>query len=102
MTKYKHHLHSYIAVLTFAILLPPLRGQCQTGETCQSLRGCQELAGILLEAKQTGDELRKQEIVQFLRSRVCSKEDRAVCCASQGQRQSGEIEGDIQKFIACN
>jgi len=79
-----------------------LTGQCQTGETCQSLRGCQELAGILLEAKQTGDELRKQEIVQFLRSRVCSKEDRAVCCASQGQRQSGEIEGDIQKFIACN
>ena len=33
MMKYKHHLHSYIAVLTFAILLPPLRGRFYT-ELC--------------------------------------------------------------------
>ena len=52
------------------------------GRTCQVLRNCEELADILLEAKETEDEARKSEIVQFLRSRVCNKREKKVCCAT--------------------
>ena len=52
------------------------------GQRCEALRSCQELADILLEAKETEDEARKTEIVEVLRSRVCNKRDRKVCCAT--------------------
>ena len=52
------------------------------GRTCKSLRNCEELADILLEAKETEDEARKTEIVSFLRSRVCNKKEKKVCCAA--------------------
>ena len=35
-----------------------------------------------MEAKETEDEVRKTEIVQFLKSRICNKRARKVCCAA--------------------
>ena len=57
------------------------------GQRCEALRSCKELADILLEAKKTEDEGRKTEIVEELRSRVCNKRERKVCCATT---QTGE------------
>merc|ERR1712025_1128485 len=89
LLKYKHGATCHLALLSIIVSLLPtsLRGQTQCrqpGQTCQSLRTCGELADILLEAKETEDEARKSEIVQFLRSRVCNKKAKKVCCqASQ-------------------
>ena len=62
------------------------------GQTCQALRNCEELADILLEAKETEDEARKSDIVRFLRSRVCNKRDKKVCCAAG---QTGNSAGGV-------
>merc|ERR1719219_646349 len=89
--KYKHSSTTtttcQLALLSiiFSLLPPFLRGQCNVGKTCQALRNCEELADILLEAKETEDQARKSEIVQFLRSRVCNKREKKVCCAPQYQ-----------------
>merc|ERR1711913_113032 len=86
--KYKHSsstttttCHLVLISIIFSLLPPHLRGECEVGQTCQALRTCEELADILLEAKETEDQARKSEIVQFLRSRVCNKREKKVCCA---------------------
>merc|ERR1711874_346319 len=84
--KYKHSSSTtcrlVLLSIIFSLLPPHLRGQCSVSQTCQALRTCEELADILLEAKETEDQARKSEIVQFLRSRVCNKRAKKVCCAA--------------------
>merc|ERR1711990_428392 len=99
--KYKHSssttCHLVLISIIFSLLPPHLRGECEVGQTCQALRTCEELADILLEAKETEDQARKTEIVQFLRSRVCNKRAKKVCCAAPqsqlGNQQSVSPQG---------
>merc|ERR1712113_873044 len=57
---------------------------CFLGEECIGIRSCSAVVEQLQRAKATQDSVKRNEIIQAVRDKVCGKrKERRVCCASQ-------------------
>lgn len=74
---------------------------CLRGEECVSARSCPAIVKQLDRARSTSDPVEKQEIINELREKVCSKRDRRVCCAQENsplEKNASKGEVRIGKF----
>lgn len=66
---------------------------CFLGEDCVGIRSCSAVVEQLQRAKATQDSVKRNEIIQAVRDKVCGKrKERRVCCASEQPQEQQAVQ----------
>merc|ERR1711936_1087832 len=66
---------------------------CFLGEECIGIRSCSAVVEQLQRAKATQDSVKRNEIIQAVRDKVCGKrKERRVCCASEQPQEQQAVQ----------
>merc|ERR1712243_75167 len=90
---------SLILLIFSQISLIQAQGDCERGQVCKKLRECDEAAELLSEAENTFDDVRKNQIINLLRNRVCGRRtERTICCAQESSSSAESSDNGLRKL----